>query len=194
MPLKERVYSVLIVTKTEKFSLSLTSLLPCGKFSPIKTVTSVSEAKRALLERDYDLVLINSPLEEDGGSKLAVDICTGKNGCALVFVPREQYLSTSEEVRPFGVFTLPKPTTGQMVSQAIDWMCATRERLARYEKTVSTVKQKMEEIRTVNHAKWILIEVLKMTEEDAHRYIEKQAMDRCVSKAEIAKSIIATYK
>ena len=26
-----------------------------------------------------------------------------------------------------------------------------------------------------------------------HRYIEKQAMDRCVSKSEIAKSIISTY-
>lgn len=194
MPLKERVYSVLIVTRTEKFSISLTALLSPSKFSPVKTVTCVSEAKRALLERDYDLVMINSPLEEENGSKLAVDICTGKNSCALVFVPREQYLSMSEEIRQFGVFTLPKPTSAQMASQAIDWMCATRERLARYEKTVSTVKQKMEEIRTVNHAKWILIDVLKMTEEDAHRYIEKQAMDRCVSRMEIAKNIIATYK
>lgn len=194
MPLKERVYSVLIVTRTEKFSLFLSSWLSPSKFSPINTVSGVSAAKRALLERDYDLVLINSPLEEDSGSKIAVDVCTGKSGCALLFVPREQYLVMSEEVRAFGVFVLPKPTTGQMVSQAIDWMCATRERLARYEKTVSTVKQKMEEIRTVNHAKWILIDVLKMTEEDAHRYIEKQAMDRCVSRMEIAKNVIATYK
>lgn len=51
----------------------------------------------------------------------------------------------------------------------------------------------MEEIRIVNRAKWILISEIKMDEADAHRYIEKQAMDRCVSKREVAESIIKTY-
>ena len=52
----------------------------------------------------------------------------------------------------------------------------------------------MDEIHLVNRAKWILISELKMTEPDAHRYIEKQAMDRCVSKKTIAEDIIKTYK
>lgn len=51
----------------------------------------------------------------------------------------------------------------------------------------------MKEIRLINRAKWILIEQLKMTESDAHRYIEKQAMDRCVTRTEIAETIIRTY-
>ena len=52
----------------------------------------------------------------------------------------------------------------------------------------------MEEIRLVNRAKWRLIEVLKMTEAQAHRYIEKQAMDRCVNRRTIASEILAAYK
>ena len=51
----------------------------------------------------------------------------------------------------------------------------------------------MNEIRIVNRAKWLLIGELKMTEPDAHRYIEKQAMDRCVSRCQIAEEIIRTY-
>lgn len=51
----------------------------------------------------------------------------------------------------------------------------------------------MQEIRLGNRAKWVLIEELKMTEPDAHKYIEKQAMDRCVSRREIAEDIIKTY-
>ena len=51
----------------------------------------------------------------------------------------------------------------------------------------------MEQIRLVNRAKWILIRELKMSEPDAHRYIEKQAMDRCVSRGDIARDIIKTY-
>ena len=52
----------------------------------------------------------------------------------------------------------------------------------------------MEEIRIVNKAKWALIENLKMSEEDAHRYIEKQAMDERTTKRIIAENIIRTYK
>ena len=51
----------------------------------------------------------------------------------------------------------------------------------------------MEEIRLVNRAKWLLIEQLRMTESEAHRYIEKQAMDRCVTKLSIAENIISMY-
>ena len=54
-------------------------------------------------------------------------------------------------------------------------------------------EEKMKEIRLVNRAKWVLIDELKMSEADAHRYIEKQAMDRCVSRREIAEEIISTY-
>ena len=51
----------------------------------------------------------------------------------------------------------------------------------------------MAEIRIVNRAKWLLISELKMKEPEAHRYIEKQSMDRCVSKRIVAEEIIKTY-
>ena len=62
------------------------------------------------------------------------------------------------------------------------------------EKKTATIEEKMEEIRLVNRAKWLLIEELKMTEQEAHRYIEKQAMDRCVTKRVVAVQILSTYK
>ena len=73
-------------------------------------------------------------------------------------------------------------------------MASARERLRKMEKKATTIEEKMEEIRLVNRAKWILIEQLKMTEADAHHHIERQAMDRCVSKKEIALGIIKTYE
>ena len=62
------------------------------------------------------------------------------------------------------------------------------------EKKNASVEEKIEEIRIVNRAKCLLIEQLKMTESEAHRYIEKQAMDRCVTRRVIAENIILTYK
>ena len=46
----------------------------------------------------------------------------------------------------------------------------------------------------MNRAKWLLIECLNMTEAEAHRYIEKQAMDLRISRREAAENIIKTYK
>lgn len=194
MDFKERVYSVLIVSDTEKFRSSLTSLLPESTFSPVVSVPDHASAKRAMLEREFDLALINGTHADDRAAKLAIDVCSEKSAVALLFVKRELYAEIYAKVSDFGVLTIPLPSSPQMVTQALDWARATRERMRRYEKTAQTVQQKMEEIRAVNRAKWLLIDVLKMTEADAHRYIEKQAMDRCVSKLEVAKSIINTYK
>ena len=47
-------------------------------------------------------------------------------------------------------------------------------------------------IRLVNRAKCLLIERKAMTEQEAHRWIEKQAMDRCVSRKVIAEQILQT--
>ncbi len=72
-------------------------------------------------------------------------------------------------------------------------MAAARERLRSIETKSASLEDKMEEIRLVNRAKWLLISELKMTENEAHRYIEKQAMDRCVSRREVASEIFKTY-
>ena len=70
---------------------------------------------------------------------------------------------------------------------------SSRERLRIFEQKTVSVEEKTEEIRLVNRARWLLINYLKMEEPDAHRYIEKLAMDRCVPKREIAAEIIKTY-
>ncbi len=92
-----------------------------------------------------------------------------------------------------GVFTLPKPTSKPTIITALSWMSSARERLRKAEKKTLSIEEKMEEIRIVNRAKWLLISEIKMDEQNAHRYIEKQAMDRCISKRKIAEEIIKTY-
>ena len=52
----------------------------------------------------------------------------------------------------------------------------------------------MDSIRIVNRAKWLLIERLGMTEQDAHGYIEKEAMNRRRTSREIAEEIIRMYE
>lgn len=193
MSLEQPVYSVLIVSASESFNLTLSALLPDLRYDPVRFVSSVSDAKRIFLERHYDFVIINSPLPDDVGTRFAVDICSEKGGICLILVKSVLYDSIYNRVYEHGVYVLPKPMSKQLFSQALDFMTSTLCRIRKLEKKTVSIEEKMEEIRMVNRAKWLLIERLKMTESDAHRYIEKQAMDRCVPRREIAENIIKTY-
>ena len=193
MSLKERVYSILIVSATDSFTSAFADLLPETRYSPLHTVASVSAAKRILAEKTFDFVIINAPFPDDTGTRLAIDTCTNKQSAVLLLVKNDIHAGIHEKVVEYGVFTLPKPTSKATIVHALIWMESARERLRQFEKKSLSVKEKMAEIRLVNRAKWILINELKMSEPDAHRYIEKQAMDRCITKQTIAEEIIKTY-
>lgn len=194
MPLKEHIYSVLIVSASNSFNDNVIKLLPESSYSPITFAKSVNEAQRNISERSYDIIIINTPLPDDYGVKLAIDFSSNRTSVVLLFVRNDMYTSIYEKVRDYGVFTLHKPVPAQAISQALDWLKATRERLRNMETKTLSLQEKMEEIKLINRAKWALINSLGMTEADAHRYIEKQAMDRCVTRREIAENIIQSYK
>lgn len=193
MSLKERVYSVLLVSAADTFHSSMTAMLPSSRYDPIHTVSSIAEAKRAMAERTFDFVIINAPLPDDIGTRFAIDICNSKNTIVLLIVRAELHAEIYDKVAEYGVFTLPKPVSKTSVATALNWMASARELIRRTEKKTMTLEEKMEEIRIVNRAKWLLISELKLNEPEAHRLIEKQAMDHCVTRRKIAEAIISTY-
>lgn len=193
MELQERVYSVLIVSASEKFQSGLRSLLPESAYSPIATAASVGAAERARNGQDFDFVFVNSPLPDDAGIRFAIDCCRAGGTVVLLFAAAALYDSIQSRVEKHGVFVLPRPVPRDAILRGLNWMAAARERLRSYEKKVQPVEEKMEEIRLVNRAKWLLISELKMSEPDAHHYITHQAMDRCCSKRTVAEEIIRLY-
>ena len=193
MSLKERIYSILIVSSTDSFTSAFADLLPEARYSPVDTVTSISVAKRVLAEKTYDFVIINAPLPDDAGTRFAIDTCTTKQSAVLLLVKNDIHAGIHDRVAEYGVFTLPKPISKVTITHALNWLESARERLRQFEKKSISIEDKMAEIRLVNKAKWLLISELKMSEPDAHRYVEKQAMDRCVSRRCIAEEIIKTY-
>lgn len=190
----ERVYKVALVSSSEKFNGAMLPLLPKNRFSPINVYRDAKSARRVISKEKPDIVIINTPLPDDFGTSLALDVSETDGVCVLLFTRAENFSELSSVLAPHGVLTLPKPTSPELTEEVVELMCATRERLRRIEIKKSFAEERMADIRIVNKAKWFLIEQLKMTEQEAHRYIEKQAMDRCVTKRVIAENILSTYK
>ena len=192
MDLKQRQYNLLIISAQPKFNESLAELIDSRKYYEHSFENSISSARRLLNEQSFDIVLINAPLPDDNGVRLAIDRSQGSASAVLLMVRNEYYPEIFAQVCPYGVFTLPKPPTRQMVVQAFDWLESTCERLRKLEKRSVSLEEKMQEIRLVNRAKWLLISKDGLTEDEAHHRIEKLAMDRCITKREIAEYIIMT--
>ncbi len=193
MVFSERTYSALMVSASNKFNEVFRPILIQGGCHPIGIVGSVSAARQALSERSYDFVFINTPLGDEMGTRFAAEAAARSDCVVLLLVAADKYEQISSGVIAKGVFPLPKPFPAKTINQALDWMAAARERLRSIETKSASLEEKMEEIRLVNRAKWLLISELKMTENEAHRYIEKQSMDSCVSRRQVASEIIKTY-
>lgn len=193
MLFSEQTYSVLVVSTAQKFNDALTRMLPGTNYYPVTYVSSVSAASRELIGRSYDFVILNAPLPDDFGVRFAIEAAGRSGTVVLVLVREEVYEQTNAKLIPQGIFTLAKPIPTQLLQQGLRWMASARERLRRLEEKTTSIEEKMEEIRLVNRAKWLLISELKMSEPDAHHYITHQAMDRCTSKRAVAEEIIKLY-
>ena len=187
------VYSVLVVSPAGRGADFLASVFDAPTFDPVVNASSAGEARRLLSSEQYDLIAVNSPLPDETGIDFCIDAAQGPSG-VMLFVKNDIYEIVSSQCTREGIFVIPKPNTQRNVAQSVTLLCAICERLRKYEKKTRTLREKMDSIRIVNRAKWLLIERLGMTEQDAHGYIEKEAMNRRRTSREIAEEIIHMYE
>ena len=185
-------YRVLVAGSNEKLSDLLSELLPKNEYALLPSVKTAGEVRRLTMDAGADLVILNAPLKDEFGTQLAQDLAD-KNLGVLLLAGNEVYEQVCFRVEQSGVITLAKPTTRQSLYIALRALTALRSKLLQMEQKNRALQQKVADIHTVNHAKWLLIQNDHMTENDAHRFIEKQAMDMRLSRREVAESIIRTY-
>lgn len=191
---RENSYSVLLVSSNEKMNASLTSFMAREEYSPVEVSTSVSSARRLIDQRDFDIVIINTPLKDEVGINFAIELTDNSSCGVLLMVNSELFDEVNYKVQDLGVFTVSKPVNSTIMSQTLKMLCSMRERLLRMEQKQKSFEEKMEEIKLVNRAKLLLVENLHLTEEQAHKFIEKNAMNERKSKVFVAGKIIEEYK
>lgn len=190
---KRTSQSVLIVSSSEKPVEYISEILPHSDFYPVFTAASASEAKQRLIDGAVDIVIINAPLSDEFGTQLAVDIVSTSHSGVLILVKPDVYEHVSYKMEQYGILTLSKVLNRQTMFQTVKLLCATSNKMKKLEESTVSLEIKLREMKTVNKAKGLLIERLKMSEEDAHKYIEREAMDNCVKKIDVAKLIIEKY-
>jgi len=186
--------NILLVSRNGKSKDMMEQLLELESSSRITVALSTEEAAARMEETDFDLVLINSPLEEETGVELAIYAAEKYTAGILLMIQNKYADRIAQKVEPYGVLVVGKPVVRVFFNQAVKFAKVTRQRVLSLKEENINLQMELEEMKIINRAKCVLIQYLSMSEAQAHKYIEKQAMDMRESKYRIAKQILKAYE
>ncbi len=183
------LHTVLVVTKDTKISSLINAMLIAPLFET-QIVSDFNEARRLCGERNFNIVIVD--FAEGEGTDFAIDISDSLS-TILLLTPTQFFEQISYKVEGYGILTITSPFDQFYFYNMIKVAIAVQYKVQVLSSQTTKLKVKMEEIRVVNRAKMLLMQNLNMSETDAHHYLEKEAMDRCIKRTAVAEQIIATY-
>ena len=182
-------HSVLLVSRDSKIVSQISAFLVPPLFE-LTTTSDFNEARRLATERTFNIIIADSGDGYD--TDFAINIADSYS-TILLLVPNEHFDEISYRVEGYGILTITKPFEPFYFYNMVKIAIAVQYKVQVLSSQTTKLKVKMEEIKQVNRAKMLLMQNMNMSEQEAHRYIEKEAMDRGMKKTAISEEIIKTY-
>lgn len=184
----------LLVSCSEQNAASLSELLESEGYSQVCVSDSAEESRRIAAENEFDLICINAPLAEENGIELSKHFAKTTRSSVVIIVPQKNADFVNDALTKHGVLVIAKPIKKHLFHHYLQFTECFRMRMLRVVEENKKLKHMVEDMKVINRAKFLLISCLNMSEEQAHRYLEKQAMDLRTSRLQIAKQVIKTYE
>lgn len=156
-------------------------------------VPSGAEARRRMLDSAFELIVVNSPLPDEFGHELCAAAIEKTDAGVVLLAKAAAAEQLMDAMSGAGVLLLSKPFTNTLFLQCIHIAAASNHRLKLMRAENARLQGKIAQIRLVSRAKCCLIEREHLTEAEAHRLIEKRAMDTRRDRTEIAQEILDSY-
>lgn len=168
---------LLIVCGRRDFAEQMLTMVSAAVAGTHLIALSGAEARRKTELSDFSGVLITGRLPDESGMDLALDLA--ENGCAgvMLIAERDALLDAHEMLDGTGVTILARPLTRDALINALRLVVRVREGGG-----------------TTDKAKLMLIQMKNYTEPQAHRYIQKLAMDKRLPRDVVAQLIIKSLE
>lgn len=191
MPMSVRV---IIGSSNEKVYKQLGQFLIENGFSIVGETKDGYDLLRRVHMVYPDLVVVDYNLKGMNGHELS-EVLISEKICpvvALISTAEIQYFVNLSQEPTF--VPLVKPCNKQMLINTINLLIKTSKSIYKLENEVTSLKSSHDQKEIIARAKKLLIENMQLTEEEAHRRIQKQSMDKGISKLKIAEAIILMYE
>ena len=140
-----------------------------------------------------DLLIAVMPLSDGTGVEGIIDVAQRHPQLmSILLVRQEAYEQVTYQCRNRNqqIFVIAMPFKRQVLAEAASFMLRIRTVIDDKDKELARMRKNLNEIRIITSAKIRLMQTRQMTEEEAHYYLEKEAMDRSLSKKEVAEEIL----
>lgn len=144
---------------------------------------SAAEIKRAVNKQRLDTIICGFKLREESCEQLYQDL---PNGCSMLMIgPQSQLELCGTE----GIFKLYAPVSRGDLLASVRMLLQFRQRRA--PRQSGPPQRSEEDKRLVAEAKAVLMDRHGMTEEEAHRFLQKQSMDHGAKLTDTAKMVLS---
>ena len=184
----------LLVSSSEAQTQRISALLTRARIVPFDHAGSAQQALEQFDAGGIDGVLIAEPIAGSSGRELALQLKKRHCMAVLLLAAPEHADAAAALLEQSGVLVLPNDAPESLIVQTIRLLTAVRIQLEQMQHKTEKLEAKVADIRIITRAKLLLVQHLQMTEAEAHKYIEKQAMDTSMRRRTIAENIIRTYE
>lgn len=192
--------NVLLVSEDRDLSEKMTSVLTQwfeereGVPFTIASAPSSVEGRHLAREEDYDVILLYTPLEGSLGDETAKQFASLSAATVVVITPEKVAARMREKFAGEGILLTTTPLRKHEFFSTLTAAAVCSERTRTLLEENAQLRAKLAEQKTIEQAKLLLVECLKLSEEQAHKYIEREAMELRTSRVEVARRIISTYR
>lgn len=186
--------NALLISHSEQSAVSLSQLLESEGYTEISVCQTSLEAKELAKGEVFDLICVNAPLEKENGIELSKYFAGTTRSSVVIIVPQRNADYVNDALTEHGVLVIAKPVNKHLFHHFLQFTECFKMRMFRVIEENEKLKHMVADMKIINRAKFLLITCLNMSEDQAHRYLEKQAMDLRTSKLEVAKQVIRTYE
>ncbi len=180
-----------LIVSTAEYAKKFSAILGQAGYESVAQAHSGVEARQLIIDKDYALLIINAPLVDEFGYDLAIYATENTTMSVLMLVRADIAEAVEAKVEDYGAVVMSKPLSQEGFFKTLKALYANHNRMNNIIQSNRRLQDKLEELRLVDRAKCILIALEGMSEEEAHKYIEKNAMDIRMSKKQIAQKIIS---
>lgn len=182
---------IFINAKTEELCAGIAAALDDAGAELVMCFTDEQAAQEDM--SGYDAVIISTPLRSEFGLNYVADVAKRTSAALIVLAKADIADDVQNRIKFTGAFVLARPFTKSALMQTLRVARLAKESISRLEEEKTRLSRQLDDVKTIDRAKCCLIEYLNLTENQAHRHIQKLAMDTRRPQREVAEDILRTY-
>jgi response regulator NasT len=184
---------IILTVGNEEGAKILKKALSSSGYGILEVCKNGSETLRTVRRLNPELVIINYDLPDTTGVEVGRIIAEDNLCSVLVLVSQSQKVYVDKFKGELDMASLVKPFKKMMLVNTVDILIKNRRKVRKLEYEIENLRIKMEIRKIVDKAKGLLILLENVTEEEAHRAIQKMSMDTGTPIKKIAEEIIDKY-